>query len=126
MQDVPGTAQGAWFLYGVNDTYPEDPHLALIHWNMHPDQRVLSIGNSIPNIDSGVYGFLPVSDGLLNRDFPDITPNGQIYGLQAGGFSGVIIVIMPDEETLWIEALQGATTDPTSWAFTENKTVFVR
>ncbi len=41
-------------------------------------------------------------------------------------FDGVIVVMMPDAETLWIEALVGATTEPTSWAFTENKTVFER
>ena len=126
MQDLSGTAQGSWFLSGVNDTYPEDPHLALVHSNCSLDRAVLSIGNSIPNINSGVYEFSPATAGLLSRDFPDIIPDGQIYGFQISWFSGVIIVTMPGTETLWIEALQGATTEPTTWTFTENKTVFVR
>lgn len=130
-QDVPGAAQGAWFLSGISETYPENPHIALVHSNIHPDRAVLSIGNSIPGINSGVYEFLPKNSGLMNRDFPDIIPDGQIYGFQINGqyglaFYGIIIVMMPDTETLWIEALRGATTNPTSWAFTENKTVFKR
>lgn len=133
-QDLPGTAQGNWFLPGVNDTYPEDPHLALVHSNIHPDHAVLSVGNSSPNLRYGKYEFLPASQGLLNRDFRDIIPDGQIYGFQTSvtsvpyglGFSGVIIIMMPDAETLWIDALRGAATEPASWVFTENKTVFVR
>ena len=41
-------------------------------------------------------------------------------------FDGIVIVRMPDAETLWIEALSGATTNLSSWAFTENKTIFKR
>jgi hypothetical protein len=64
--------------------------------------------------------------GLLNRDFRDITPDEQIYGFQIDHFAGIIIVQMPDAETLWIEARRGATADPASWAFTDEKTVFER
>ncbi len=132
IQDVPGTAQGIWFLSGSNDTHPEEQHLALVRRSTNPDQKVLSIGNSIPNIDSGIYEFVPASRGLLNRDFLDIIPDGQIYGFQVNKawendlFNGVIVVMMPNSETLWIEVFIGATTEPTSWAFTENKTVFER
>jgi len=126
MQDIPGTSQGNWFLSGVANTYPEDPHLALVHSNYDPSRAVLSIGNSIPDINSGTYEFTPQGQGLLNRDFPAITPDGEIYGFQSNGFGGVIIVTMPNTVTLWIEALPGATTEPASWAFSGNKTVFVR
>lgn len=126
MQDVPGTAKGAWLLLGVENINPEDPHLALVHWNTHPSQRVFSVGTSMSNLDSGVYAFLPVSEGLMNRDFADIIPDGQTYGFRVDRFGGIIIVQMPDSDTLWIEALIGATTDPSSWVFTEDMTVFVR
>ncbi|MDP6510912.1 MAG: hypothetical protein QGH23_06875 [Dehalococcoidia bacterium] len=130
-QNLPRTAQGNWFLSGVNDTYPEDPHLALVRSSIRPDHAVLSVGNSIPNLRYGKYEFLLESQCLLNRDFRDIIPDGHIYGFQTSvpygfGFNGVIIIMMPDGETLWIDALRGATTEPASWAFTENKTVFVR
>jgi len=126
LQDLPGTAQGCWFLSGVSDTYPEDPHLALVHSNIRPARAALSVGNSIPDLDSAAYEFLPETSGLLNRDFRDITPNAQIYGFQIGQYAGIIIVQMPDAETLWIEALMSATAEPPSWAFTDDKTVFER
>ncbi len=126
LQDLPGTAQGCWFLSGVSDTYPEDPHLALVHSNIRPARAALSVGNSIPDLDSAAYEFLPETSGLLNRDFRDITPNAQIYGFQIGQYAGIIIVQMPDAETLWIEALRSATAEPPSWAFTDDKTVFER
>jgi hypothetical protein len=40
--------------------------------------------------------------------------------------TGIIIVQMPDADTLWIEALRGASVNPTSWAFTDDKTSFER
>jgi hypothetical protein len=126
LQDLPGTAQGCWFLSGVSETYPEDPHLALVRSNIHPARAVLSVGNSIPSLESSAYELLPETLGLLNRDFRDITPDEQIYGFQIDHFAGIIIVQMPDAETLWIEALGGATADPASWAFTDEKTVFER
>ncbi|MCD6359048.1 MAG: hypothetical protein J7L90_03755, partial [Dehalococcoidia bacterium] len=126
MQDIPGTAQGCWFLSGNSETYPEDPHLALVHDNVHPSQAVFSVGISVPNLESRTYEFPPQSSGLLNRDFSDITPDGQIYGFQTEGFSGAIIVKMPDAETLWIEAIEGGGTSPSTWSFTSNKAIFKR
>ena len=126
MQDIPGTAQGVWFLEGITETYPEDPHLALVHSNIHPARAVLSIGNSVPGLPSHAYDFLPEATGFLNRDFKDITPDGNIYGFQVYGFQGIIIISMPDAETLHIEALPEASTNPTSWAFSSNKAIFVR
>jgi hypothetical protein len=126
LQDLPGTAQGCWFLSGVSDTYPEDPHLALVRSNIHPARGVLSVGNSIPNLDSGAYEFLPERSGLLNRDFRSITPDRRIYGYRVDPFAGIIIVQMPDAQTLWIEALRGATASRADWAFTAARTTFER
>jgi hypothetical protein len=126
MQDVPGTAQGCWFLDGVSETYPEDPHLALVYSNTRPDRAVLSAGNSIPNLASGTYEFVPRKDGPLNRDFADITPDGYIYRFEVDRFDGVIIVSMPDASTLWIEALEGTTAGIVDRTFSDSKVVFVR
>ena len=126
LQDILGTAQGCWFLSKITSTYPEDPHLALVRSNVHPSYAVLSVGNSIPNLASKAYEFFPENSGMLNRDFKDIGDDGLIYGLQVDQFDGIIIMQMSDAETLWIEALIESTIDPSSWAFTENKTVFQR
>lgn len=125
-QDVPGTAQGCWFLSGINKTYPEDPHLALVYSNTSPVKAVLSVGTSIASLPSKRYAFAPRSTGLLNRPFSDITPDGRVYGYQVEGFGGIIIVSMPDVETLWIETLPGGNSNPFHWTFTNNKKVFVR
>ncbi|MFC1988589.1 hypothetical protein ACFLVJ_01990 [Chloroflexota bacterium] len=77
-------------------------------------------------MDSAIYEFLPEDSGLLNRDFKEITPDGQIRGFQINHFDGIIIMQMPDAETIWIEALAGSTANPASWSFSENKTIFVR
>jgi len=126
LQDVPGTAQGCWFLSGINATYPEDLHLALVRSNIHPSHAVLSVGNSILNLSSKAYEFLPRDSGLLNRDFQDIVPDGQIYGFEVNQFDGIIVLQMPDGVTLWVEALKDATHDQTSWKFTKNKTEYKR
>jgi len=126
LQDLPGTAQGCWFLQATTDTYPEDPHLALVHDNRRPRLAVLSTGNSIRGLPAGTYEFLPAESGLLNRDFGDVTPDGKTYGFEVERFSGIIIIQMPDNETVWIEALPGVGADSNQWAFSESKTVFIR
>lgn len=126
LQDIPGTAQGCWFLEGINETYPEDPHLALVYDNLRPHLAVISTGNSVLNLPTGTYEFLPNEDELLNRAFEGIVPDGNIYGFNVDGFNGTIIISMPDHETLWMEALSGVSIEPRQWTFSANKTIFKR
>lgn len=126
MQDVPGTAQGLWFLEGATDTYPEDPHLALVWHNTRPAMAAISAGAMIPTLNSGVYEFTPQNSGTLNRDFSQVTPDGAVYGYTPGFLPGIVIVSMPDSASLWIEYLPSATTDPGTWNFTAARTAFVR
>jgi hypothetical protein len=126
LQDIPGTAQGCWFLEGVDETYPEDPHLALVHSNVRPNELVLSVGKSIMNLQSRRYEFTPTDSGLSNRAFSEITPDGKTYGFHVDGFEGLIIIKMPNSNALWIEALESSTQDSLTWKFSTNKTVFVR
>ncbi|MFC2038898.1 hypothetical protein ACFLUG_03915, partial [Chloroflexota bacterium] len=132
LQDIPGTAQGNWFLSGVKATYPEDRHLAMVRSNTHPGRAVFSVGKSVPGLESHNYQFLPRDSGTLNRDFKDVVPGGQIYSFQTDPFErartydGIIIVTMPDADTLWIEAIRGAGADSGDLNFSDNKAVFVR
>jgi hypothetical protein len=125
LQDIPGTAQGCWFKEGIIETYPEDPHLALVNSNVDPSLLVLSVGQSIQGLDSGRYDFTPKDTGWINREFKDITPDGNIYGFYADGYQGIIIIKMHNTSTLWVEA-KNHTTETENWSFTENKTVFAR
>jgi len=124
--DISGTAQGNWFAFGVSSTYPEDPHLALVYSNTNSAVAVISVGTSIPGLSSGRYEFRPRAGGLVNRAFHDITPDGKIYGFDTDRHTGIIIVSMPDEETLWIEALSTSSTNSGNWSFTSRKAIFKR
>jgi hypothetical protein len=124
--DVPGTAQGLWFPAGTEGVGHEDANLALVYSNLDPSIAVFSVGTSVPGLPSGVYGFTPATDGQLNSPFADITPDGQVYGYRVDGYDGTIIVAMPDEMTLRIEALPSAAADPAAWAFTDSAVTFER
>ncbi len=82
-QDVLNTAQGIWFVEGTSttNTYPEDPHLALVHDNVDPALGVFSIGTSTVNsgIKNGRYYFSPRNTRFVNRDFADIKVDNNIY-----------------------------------------------
>jgi len=131
MQDVPGTAQGCWFLPGASFP-PEDEHLALVVWNAFPSKNVFSIGAGLPSLSSGIYPFAPDRDGMLNAPFADIGADGQTHAWHLGpdwtpsGWIGTILVHMPDEETLWIEGIEGTIENPADWNFTAAKTIFQR
>jgi len=125
MQDVPGTAHGAWFLPGEPNN-PEDPHLALVQSHMLPSRLVLSVGTSVPGAASGAYFFVPENDGLLNRDFASVMPDGTTYGFVVTWPDYTFIIRMPDADTLWIEVLDGEHTNPADWVFTDDKAVFMR
>lgn len=126
MQDVAGTAQGCWFLEGTTSTYPEDPHLALVTSNFDPTRAVMSVGTSVTAFGPGAYGFTPLGSGLLNRPFAALSADGQTYGYQFPSPPGIVAVRMPDANTLWVERLPGATTNPATWTFTGGQTVFER
>jgi hypothetical protein len=125
-QDVPGTARGNWILEGIEWPHPEDPHLSLVYSSVRPGQAVLSVGTSIPGLESGLYEFTPLTSGRANRAFENITADGVVYGFRVSNYDGTIIVTMPDAETLWIEALPEARSCCDIWAFTDRKAVFER
>lgn len=79
-EDIPRTAQGNWFLIG-SPTYPEDPHLALVRYDLDPAIPMFSVGNglSMIGIDHGVYYFTPSHAGEYNREFGEVTPDGKTY-----------------------------------------------
>ena len=137
--DVDGTARGYWF--NPNQPYPPDnDQAALAPDNITPNTtEVFSLGVSQANISqgggSGARGaFTPVLSGLVNRAFETVTPDGNIYCYNpvienTAGQSGLIILQMPDANTLKIEvqALTGgncAAAQP--WAFTGNAVTYKR
>lgn len=80
MQDVPGTAQGNWFLTETSSAFTEtDETIALVHDNVDPVIPVFSVSNTLPGTPTAAYRFSPViGAGSVNRDFADVVP-GAVY-----------------------------------------------
>jgi hypothetical protein len=131
-QDEPGTAQGVWMTKGTVYTYPEDPHLALVRDNLLPEWSVFSVGESTAasGLDWGMYFFMPVGSGLVNRAFIDVTP-GEVYCyeglvLKFGEPAGLTVILeMPTATTLRIERIQGGCGQG-PWQFSELASEFER
>lgn len=126
LQDVPGTAQGSWFLPGAPFP-PEDEHLALVQASNRAEKQAISIGTAMSaTIRAGVWFFTPVHDGVHERAFAEVTPDGVTYGYRVPDPDHTIFLTMPDEETLWIEAVEGYVDDPAAWVFTDHKVEYKR
>lgn len=129
-QDVAGTAQGDWFF---SREMMEDPHLALVHDNVVPARPVFSVGRSVPELSSGTYYYTAAASGLVNRDFSDITADGQVYcfdGLQTrwdeDANAGTIILQLQSATTLKIERKSDTSCGPGPWSFSSNAARFSR
>lgn len=105
-QDIKGTVQGVWFLEGTENTYPEDPHLALVLDNGNPIINVFSVGTSIPGLQSKTYPFNPTSVGDVNSAFSKVKP-GKVYCYEQTdsktGWGFTLFLELLDENTLKIE-----------------------
>ena len=141
MQDVPGTAQGNWFVPGKNHRNSTDlsPMLGLAHDYVDPAQPIMAIGNSIKGVNMGLYSFRVATDGLVNRDFGEVKADGRTYcydsfvqGQSAGGMplgrpSGILLVSMPSDTTLKVELVAGSSCSAlANRALTGNATTFER
>ena len=130
-QDKPGTAQGVWFVKGTINTYPEDPHISLVHGNINPLKGVFSVGTSLFSLDSGTYYFKPKDSGFVNRDFKDVKPDGNIYCYDSltqrfgEQVSVRIIIKLTSSTTLRIEKQSGECGNG-PWSLTSNYVDFER
>lgn len=129
-EDVENTAQGYWYVEGTTGVPSlEDPHLALVHDNVDPTTAAFSVGTSVTDLDSGVYTFEPASSGYTNRDFGEVTSDGNVYCFETAGngpASTIIIIQLTDSTTLKIEKKDGAACGTVTWEFTSNAVNFVR
>jgi hypothetical protein len=116
-QDLAGTAQGNWYLWGVGQSaLDESGIVALVHHPIDPEIPIFSFGDNaaLEGLDAGAYKFSPdccdTSCPTENLDFPQVTP-GTVYcydGLvPAFGSStstgGSILLTMPTASRLRVE-----------------------
>ncbi|MBM4438512.1 MAG: hypothetical protein FJ029_15100 [Actinobacteria bacterium] len=111
-----------------------------MHDYVEPAEPVISTGTSVPRLRVGLYSFTPRASGRVNRDFSQVTPDGQIYcyeafrtGRTAGGLNlgqppGIVLLALADPYTLRIEVQtdRAVCGEPAGWAFTSAATAFER
>ena len=106
MQDVAGTLQGNWF-YGDDATYGSKNELLLgfLHDSNDPSEALISIGGTFTEV--GLWKFTAKSSGLINREFSQVTLDGNIYCYDQDQ-PGRILVELLSETELQIEHQSGS------------------
>jgi hypothetical protein len=85
--DVPDTAQGIWAQNGKSGERVEEYGLALVYSNFNVSLGAISVGNAGNSTwDRRVYYFEPLDGGFLNRQFNQVSADGEIYYYLAEGF----------------------------------------
>ncbi len=133
MQDLASTAQGNWYLKGTPHALgvTDDNQLALVHDNIFPSTAVFSVGVSVTGsaLPSGLYVFNPLPAGFVNRDFPAVSADTNVYCYDSfSQFPGtdVILLQMPTSITLKIERQSLAACGGGPWTLTPAATEFER
>lgn len=127
IQDVPGTAMGAWAPPGTEAFSHEPPYLALVHDYIEPQFLVFSMGESGENagLPIGKYTFEPKNNGLVNRHFKDIKSDGKVYCFETEDLyqanqriPTTILLSLPTPEKLRIQKLDGESCGTGPWTLT--------
>ncbi|MEO8681788.1 MAG: hypothetical protein ABI665_22270 [Vicinamibacterales bacterium] len=140
MQDVAGTAQGNWFLPGRYHSNTTDlgPFLGLASDYVNPAQPMIAMGSSVRGISMGLYSFTPETQGVINRAFRSVVPDGSVYcydrftrgqstgGLPLGQPNGVLLMAMPTDTTLRVELIAGSACASANRVMSGNATAFER
>ncbi len=81
MWDVPGTASGDWFKNGISTNFVTDNEAAVfIHDNIQTEMGKFTIASVTSFI------FTPLHNGLINREFSEVTADNKIYCYQMDNF----------------------------------------
>ncbi len=132
--DIAGAAIGNWVKTGF-PRIPEDNNIALVKDNITPAIQVFSAGNTLPGLSSGTYYFIPKSTGIINRNFAEVTPDGNTYcytmdllGFVNSGNSipNSSIIIKLEKNTTLSAEKRNCDCSCTPYAFTSNKVTYTR
>ncbi len=133
LYDVTGTAFGDWYKIGAPDS-PEDPHLSLIKDNVYNPRQVISIGTSVTGASSRFFPFDPLTSGTHNRDFGQVSADGQVYCYDTfydpvgqPAFVGYsMLITMPTSTTIRIEKYNVIACGSGPWTMGSSYTEFQR
>lgn len=104
-QDVIGRAQGSWFNANRSEGFSQMTDLALVHDNIDPNRSVMSIGQGLQEL--GIHArtifFEGKDGGYINRDFKDVSPDGNVYCYEFPLDANYTVLLqMLDENTLLV------------------------
>lgn len=132
--DVVSHAQGRWY----NQDEALTSELAHIHLGPHfrnPNKGNFSIGSQ-NDLDGAVYVFTLQSSGVVNRDFADVSSDGNIYCYEnladsvfsSNNVSGYVFLTMPDDSSITLEYVASGScpVDPNTLVFTNASATFIR
>ena len=132
-QDEPGTAQGTWYLPSA-PSFPEAPHLNLVHSNIDPALGAFSIGSLVPGLESIAHYFHPETSGRVNLDFSLVTTDANVYCYDSMfGLAGhpvspaeIILIQLTNEGSLRFEKRDAAECGTGPWDIASNFAEFER
>lgn len=134
VQDIPNTAMGVWVPPETSVIDHDPPNLALAHGFIEPQHLFFSVGDSAEKagLPRGLYSFLPLAEGLVNRHFKDITADGQVYCFETADRYAYqqqekvnILIAMPDAKSLQIQKLTAESCGAGPWRI-DKAAAFVR
>jgi hypothetical protein len=132
--DIARTAQGNWFA-NLDGNLPGDHNLALVYDPRNPNTPVFSAGSRIPGLPAGMYGFVPRTNGKINRRFHEVTTADQSLYCYEGLRSLrenrtldriTLLLSVSEGEILNIEAREAESCGTGPWEFTDRLLSFVR
>lgn len=134
VHDKPGTIQGGWVRKGMNIVYNENGAIALAHDNINSSRPVISVGwEALPTIDASLLTYDKKDHGTVNRDFSDVTNDGNVYCFehlenmlerQAMTFS--LLLQVTGDSTIKIAKITSASCGPGPWIMPSDATEFDR
>ncbi|NHJ33023.1 MAG: hypothetical protein FK732_09175 [Asgard group archaeon] len=108
--DVPNTAQGIWYSEDHGQDGAEEFGLALVYSNFNISKGAFSIGDAGNSTwDKNVYYFTPTDSGFLNRNFSQLTNDGNVYYYLCEEFktgmiyTKTILIKMTADEELYLQ-----------------------
>lgn len=128
--DKSGTLQGLW--YKQNEpSNTEDFHISFVYKNTDPDVPIVCWGISVAENEPGLHTYTIQNSGLVNRNFSDVIPDGNIYRYElshactgANIAKPIILIQLVDERILMLEAQDSSQGPP--WQFTGDVVYFTR
>jgi len=108
--DVSNTAQGIWYREGWSGESAEEFGLALVYSNFNVSKSAFSIGDAGNSTwDKSVYHFTPTDSGFMNRNFSQVTNDGNVHYYLCEEFkigliyTKVILIKMTAEQELYLQ-----------------------